>query len=207
MLTVDKKEIERNKAVWDENDYYHMAEDYIESQWKNLIWPVIKDCDFSMVVDLAAGHGRNTRKLLGVSKNIAVVDLSENNIEYCKNRFKDETGITYHACDGQSIPLWGDTYTLVYCFDAMVHFEPETVFNYLHEIYRVLVPGGRAFLHHSNNGGIVNQDWKLNPHARNYMTQSLFRYWAKKAGFKIIYSQIIDWVESKNLDCITVLEK
>src|SRR5207244_1062094 len=42
--------------VWKDSDYYDMAEPYMEGSWEHL-WPYIKDCDFSSVVDLAAGHG------------------------------------------------------------------------------------------------------------------------------------------------------
>ena len=199
--------LENDKKIWDNNKYYSLAESKIDKQWETLIWPVIQDCDFSSVIDLAAGRGRNTRKLIEKSEKIVIVDFVESNIESCKERFASYDKVKYALCDGKSIPLESDNYSLVYCFDAMVHFEPEIVLEYLEDIYRILIDGGKAFLHHSNNPGPVNVNWKYNPHARNYMTGNLFRYWAKRIGFKVLVNQPIDWVGVENLDCLTLLQK
>ena len=205
MLQVSKKEMEVNKSIWYGNSYYKMAEEAIERQWQDLIWPRIKDFDFSNVVDLACGQGRNTQYLLPISKNITLIDIVEDNLKQCKERFGKD-GISYVLGDGNSIPLKGSSISTVYCFDAMVHFEPEVVYNYIQEVKRVLIPGGKAFLHHSNYSGFLDDDWRYNPHARNFMTRELFCYWARKAELKIISSNVIDWGQEQRLDCITVLE-
>ena len=206
-MVIKNNIIENNRKVWSENTYYGMAEKHMDNQWIELVWPIIKDCDFSSVIDLAAGHGRNSRKLIEKSEKIVIVDFVESNIEKCKERFSSFEKVQYALCDGRSIPLETDSYSLVYCFDAMVHFEPEIVLAYLEDIYRVLKPGGKAFLHHSNNPGPVNVDWRHNPHARNYMTGNLFRYWAKRSGFKVLINKVINWAEVENLDCLTLLQK
>ena len=150
---------------------------------------------------------RNSNKLLAVAKKLYVVDLNEDNIRFCRQRFAAETRITYLRNDGftlRSIP--SDEITLVYCFDAMVHFDSDVVRSYLRDFYRVLKPEGYGFCHHSNydrNPGGGPHD---NPGWRNFMSQKLFFHYCKKEGFEIVQSQIIDW-GTPELDCVTLFRK
>jgi len=210
-----KKAAERSAQsqveLWQDNHYYDEAEPYIEEQWKNLIWPIIKNLNFSHVVDLACGRGRNTTKLIPICKKISLVDIASNNIKFCKKRFKKESKVDYYLGSGVEIPVPDNSVSLVYCFDAMVHFPPEVVFEYLNEIKRVLIPGGAAFLHHSNWNKNSNINFSTNPHARNHMSRNLMMYWANSIDLKIVSSQIIDWGEgiykATDLDCVTLLRK
>jgi hypothetical protein len=43
--------------------YFVAAEERMEWQWHNVIWPFIEGSDFSAVLELACGHGRNTEYL------------------------------------------------------------------------------------------------------------------------------------------------
>jgi hypothetical protein len=42
------------------NKYFRAAEGHIEEIWRTQIFPFISDCDFRAVIDLGAGHGRNS---------------------------------------------------------------------------------------------------------------------------------------------------
>lgn len=48
---------------------------------------MIEHRDFSIVVDLAAGHGRNTTKLLTVAQKVIIVDINQECIDFCRERF------------------------------------------------------------------------------------------------------------------------
>src|SRR4051812_20904635 len=61
---------------WTTAPYYDLAEPEMDKAWTELIWPFISDCDFTSVVDLAAGHGRNTEKLLQVASRVRVADIN-----------------------------------------------------------------------------------------------------------------------------------
>ena len=212
-MKVDKEYIEGLENIWTGNAYYDDAEKWMEMQWHEIVWPIIKDCDFSNVIDLACGRGRNSTKLSKICKSLKLVDVCEDNIEYCKNRFKDEPNMSFEKCDGDSIPTKDSSVSLVYCFDAMVHFDPEIVHNYIRDTFRCLKPGGMAFFYHSNYSLWCNVDWRYNPHARNYMTASLFSLWARKSGFEIVDQKVIPWGEKENntyadgLDCLTLIRK
>ena len=200
------------KEVWAKNDYYDMAEPYMDAQWDEIIWPKIKDLDFSNVVDLAAGHGRNSMKLAPISKKLTIVDICPENIEFCSNRFKDLNNINFAVCDGKTIPVKSKSVSLVYCFDAMVHFDSDTVESYIKEMSRVLKKGGNAFLHYSNWSGFCNDDWRYNPHARHYMTQDFFKALCQKYGLTILSTEFLTWGEDpdyrfEDLDAVSVLVK
>ena len=89
----------------------------------------------------------------------------------------------------------------------MVHFEMLDVYEYLKDIYRVLMEGGRALLHHSNYSADYKTDFSKTPHARCFMSKDIFAYLANRVGFKILEQRTIDWYGAKDLDCITLLEK
>lgn len=88
----------------------------------------------------------------------------------------------------------------------MVHFEMLDIYSYLRDIYRVLIPGGRALIHHSNNSKDYKAAFANAPNGRAFMSKNLFAHLAYKSGFKIISQDVIDW-GIKNLDCITLIEK
>src|SRR5262249_12684482 len=88
---------------WKQSAYYDMAEKDMERLWNDLIWPLISDCDFSVVVDLAAGHGRNTEKLRQHAGTVYVADINRENIDYCRRRFQGDERIKYVLCDGTSL--------------------------------------------------------------------------------------------------------
>ena len=187
---------------------YHLdAESGMDQQWQNLIWPLIKDFDFNVVVDVAAGFGRNSAKLLPYTRQLIVTDINQKCIDACRQRFQGQTNVRFIKNDGTSLKEIATTsVTLVYSFDAMVHFDSEVVHAYLREFQRILRPGGRCFIHHSNDteqpgGGLVP------PHSRNFMSKDLFAHYSIKSGLQVVQQEIIDWGDFKCLDCLTILRR
>lgn len=136
-----------------------------------------------------------------------LVDILSENIEYCKQRFGDKRNISYYCNNGFNLEeLESNSYSALFTYDAMVHFELMDVYNYLQDIYRILEPGAYALFHHSNN----TQDYRLSfenaSHGRNYMSKDLFAYLAYRCGFEIINQKIINFVEPE-LDCISLIRK
>ena len=97
-----------------------------------MIWPKIRHCSFDVVVDLAAGHGRNSRKLLEHARKLFIVDVNEENVSFCRSRFANQPNVTVFRNNGYSLrPIEDETVSLLYCFDAMVHFDSDVIRNYL----------------------------------------------------------------------------
>jgi ubiquinone/menaquinone biosynthesis C-methylase UbiE len=98
----------------------------MEELWNGLVRPFVKGCDFSHTVDLAAGHGRNSVKLAELAERLTIMDIQPGNIEVCKKRFAGRTNTSFIVNNGFDLrPLHDCDVTLVYCFDAMVHFDSD----------------------------------------------------------------------------------
>lgn len=204
-----EEKVELEATFWRKRDYYNKYEHAIERAWPRILsW--IADADFSVVVDLAAGQGRNSRKLLERAQRLYIVDVLDENIDYCRERFAGDARVSFienNGLDLAAIP--DDAVTLVYCWDAMVHFESDIVRRYLKEFRRVLRPGGRAFCHHSNYtgkpGGFL-RGGNLGPSRRNFMSKSLYAHYAILEGLEVVRQQVIDWTEPE-LDCLSLVQK
>ena len=198
---------QEDAAIWKGHKYFDAAEPYMEDQWRHHIWPMIQDCDFSNVVDLATGHGRNAVKLLDLADELTLVDILDENIDYCRKRFGTRPNLHYVVNDGASLAGIPDaSVSLLYCFDAMVHFDSDVVRSYIEEFRRILRPGGRAFCHHSNYTGSPTGDFRTTFGARNFMSKELFEHWVHKAGLRVVCARVIQW-DRPDLDCLTLLER
>jgi SAM-dependent methyltransferase len=188
------------------NPYFTHAEPFMANLWRHMIHPVIKDCDFHSVLDLGAGHGRNSVMLQPLCQHLGIMDIQAGNIDVCRQRFGVHDTVSYYTNNGYDMqPVGSASLTLVYTFDAMVHFDSDVVRSYLKDCFRVLVPGGRGFFHHSNYTG--GSDWRANPASRNFMSQALFAHYAQKEGLKIVSQKVINWGKFEQLDCLSLIEK
>lgn len=194
--------------------YYAHAEAVIQVQWDKVIWPIIKDEEFSSTLDLACGHGRNTEFLRRYAKSIDMVDVNQTCIDACESRFggqKDGCVFRYHVTSGNSLPVSNDSISFVYTWDAMVHFDKLVVRDYVHDVFRVLKPGGSAFLHHSNYGTVApDSSWTKNHGNRSDMTAELMRDYAQEAGLKIKFQRLSGMADGwgmDDLDCLTLVTK
>jgi ubiquinone/menaquinone biosynthesis C-methylase UbiE len=74
---------------------------------------------------------------------------------------------------------------LVYSFDSFVHMHLNVIDDYLKEIYRVLTPGGKGIIHHSNLWGGSENSFENNA-GRSNMTPFFFGELIKKHNMKIV---------------------
>jgi ubiquinone/menaquinone biosynthesis C-methylase UbiE len=223
------KALEKNKGhisgdPFKNSPYFAAAENDMKKHWDYYIWPRIKELDKSVVLDLACGHGRNTALLAPLSGKVIAADINTECIEACKERFNQDNSIEYLILDGSSLSqIPGETISLVYSWDSMVHFEPEVVEQYVEEFARVLQPGGYGFVHHSNRANPNMEDFRHEPHWRNFMSKDIFLYFLRKNKLIAVEQTIIGWDESilaekpfwnkkdknyiANLDCISTFKK
>ena len=205
-----------------ETTYY----DYAESkEWMDTFWNedsvflrAFKELELTDMIELACGHGRHIPKYFNDAGRITLIDANRENIDFTRNRLnslysEDECKkVNYVTNNGYDLrELSDNTYTAIFCYDAMVHFTMWDIFSYLKETARVLKNGGRALYHHSNYDWDYKASFCDSPHNRNFMSKNLFAYMAYKVGLKIVSQQVIDWgdKDSKvdNLDCVSLLEK
>lgn len=215
LLNVDEVEFNRMYCA-----FFHIKNmdkyfDDAESQdWLNVFWgentlfyQMFKKLDITDVIELAVGRGRHVQKYIDKANSVTVVDILQKNIDICKERYKNYNNIRYYCNNGYDLSeLPDNSYTAVFSYDAMVHFEMLDIYNYLKETYRVLKKGGCALIHHSNNHSDYKLSFQNAPNGRNYMSKDLFAYLAYRAGFEIVEQNIIDW-GVKDLDCISLIRK
>ncbi len=207
-ITAEKlRELAANSGdPWPPDDpYFPIAEPHMMPLWDGLVRHFIEGCDFSHTIDLAAGHGRNSVILSKLAKRLTIMDIQPGNVDVCRQRFSGFKGISFFVNNGFDLqPVRDGDVTLVYCFDAMVHFDSDVVRSYLRDTRRVLAPRGRGFFHHSNYTG--GSDWLTNPAGRNFMTKEMFAHYALKEGLNVLSQQVITWAEEIDLDCLTLVE-
>lgn len=208
---VDKEKIlTAAKAVgepWRENAYYDDVEKWMASLWDSCIWRHIKDCDFTTVMDLACGHGRNAVPLGKLASKLYLVDINAENIAYCRQRFAGDARYNFIQNNGVSLEAIPDNeLTLAYCFDAMVHFDSDVVRAYLTEIFRILKPGGKGFIHHSNTTSNPTGSYLDTKGWRNFMSKEFFAHYCAKEGFTVLQQEVMDWSAPQS-DCVTLFEK
>jgi SAM-dependent methyltransferase len=212
MIDIEQNITENRESFTHSMDaYFAQAETWMDSQWQGTIWPFIRDFDFTVTVDLACGHGRNAAKLLPLSRELHLVDVTPACVEACRRRLADVLGsrVWVYLNDGKSLPreLTGRV-TCVYSWDAMVHFDLGVVEKYLAEIARVLRPGGSSFLHHSDlraTPHLVVGPWRDNPHWRSAMSRDDLARAAERVGLTVVQQKPLPWGEIQ--DCVTVLRK
>lgn len=211
-----EEHVEISGEAWRESSYYQEAE-----AWTFLFWehahpfrPLFDLLDLHRTCELACGHGRHTEQLIerglaAHSERITLMDIHPANLEASRQRLAGRMdGLVFERSDGYSFrPLAIDSLTSIFCYDAMVHFQPELVESYIRDALRVLQPGGRALFHHSNLASSEHDHYGQNPHARNVMAYDNFRHCAESFGFRILDSQPIAWGGIPELDRITLLEK
>ena len=191
------------KEAWVGSPYYDDAEN-----WTFLFWEerfpfrrYFESLDVTRCAELACGHGRHAEQ-----------DVLEENVAFTQKRigmFAQASVMLVSGSDFQ--PIASETLTAIFCYDAMVHFSPDIVLSYLVDAARVLVPGGRALLHHANlyapDTGKPGHHYGNNPNARNHMTLALFEFFAQQAGLRILQTEAMRWGNIPDTDRITLLEK
>jgi ubiquinone/menaquinone biosynthesis C-methylase UbiE len=195
---------------WRESAYYEDAE-----RWTFLFWnsehafrPFFDQLDLTSVVELASGYGRHAEKAAPLAGRITLMDIHEENLAVCRKRLSGFENVDFVLNNGFDFrPIPDESLTAIYCYDAMVHFSQDLVGSYLRDATRVLRPGGRALLHHSNYNGPAMEHYGLHPMARNVMPRGCFDKLAHDAGLSVIRNQIISWGDVPELDRISLLEK
>jgi ubiquinone/menaquinone biosynthesis C-methylase UbiE len=204
-----KTEVAIVAASWESSPYYADAE-----KWTHLFWReggifrrLFDRMNIATTIELACGHGRHAEQIARRCNRLILMDVIAHNIEISKNRVNGPN-IEYHVGNGYDFtPVKDGEITAIFCYDAMVHFSPNTVRSYLNDTRRVLAPGGMALFHHSNYDGPIQPHYGMHPHARNYMPRLMFQSFSNSAGLAIVESAVIDWGDEKGLDCITLLQR
>lgn len=155
LLGVDKVQFNRGFCAYihevNMHDYFEKAEteESLDLFWnKNSdFYKMFKKLDLANVIELACGKGRHVSHYMDEAGTITLVDILEQNINICKRRFSNIGKVKFYKNDGYDLKeLEANTYTSLFTYDAMVHFELLDIYEYLKDIYRVLKRGGYGLI-------------------------------------------------------------
>ncbi len=197
-------------------------------QWRFCLYPrLARFLPTPALLEIGPGHGRFTHYLLDQAQEMTLVDLSDRCIQACKVRFSAYDTIRYRVNDGRSLPGVDDeSIDLVFSFESLVHAEQDVLVAYLEEIYRVLKPGGSAFLHHSNRGvygsyfrltEILPKAWRRTLKRAGWLdfgewraasvTAETVSQACRQTGLACSSQELIPWGGNRLIDCFSVVSK
>jgi len=218
--------IEENKQSWEtEYDWPQSGDEWSGSwgspraQWEGCILPRIFPFLRGRVLEIAPGHGRWTQFLRAHCASLIGVDLAPACVEHCKRRFREDAKLDFQVNDGLTLPMAGDaSIDFAFSFDSLVHAESDAISSYVSELARVLKPGGAAFIHHSNLGGIRRSLWDkikrrisgiaYQQHWRApSMSADKMREFTERSGMSCLQQELIPWGDGWPLliDCMSIL--
>lgn len=181
-----------------------------ENLWNTHLFEDIKEFRGKNILEIAPGFGRITQFLSILAGELIVVDMND----LCLRKTKEKLGhhvLAYIHNKGNNLPNVRDnSQDLVFSFDSFVHMHANVIDDYLKETNRVLVKGGKGFIHHShlyegseysfnNNGG------------RSNMSPEKFKELVEKNGMEIIEQRPIQISEGNERwsahDTISIFQK
>jgi SAM-dependent methyltransferase len=167
------------------------------------------------LVEIGPGGGRFTDVLLARCRVLHAVDTSPHMIASLRERFGEDRGVVYHVADGTGLGMLPDrSVDAAVSYGVFVHLQHWDIFNYLSEVERVLRPGGKAVIQHSNTFSELG--WKrfrsevprqLNRHKRpsTFIVNSpeLMAELIRRAGLEPV--ELVTNVAKR--DCIALMRK
>lgn len=200
-----------NKKIWEAWNWNAEGEEWTPSpEWKEsviqhvLLRRIPQDC---AIVEIGPGGGRWTETLIEVGSRVIAVDISEECLRVCRERFAENENISFILTPGNELPGVEDTsIDAIWSFDVFVHINRAEVEDYAKEFDRVLKSGGTGVLHHGAVGG-RSGGWRSN------MTAEAMVEILTDAGLEVV-DQFTKWTDQGREfdaglyeDAITVFRK
>lgn len=125
-----------------------------EERARLLVDPVLPELERpaaeSSAVDLGCGVGRFSRAFAGRFKDVLGIDVSEEMVRQAReaNPADAYPNLLFEPGDGITLPAPDDAHDFVFSYEVFQHMPSEDVIrSNLHEVARILRPGGVALLH------------------------------------------------------------
>ena len=207
---IEEQKLWNNENMWS-IDGHEWSKSFgtTENLWNKYIFDKIKDFRGKKILEIAPGFGRITQFLSILAGELIVVDLNP----LCIQKTKEKLGhhvLAYFINDGKSIPKVRDnSQDLVFSFDSFVHMHANVTEEYIKEIYRVLKPGGQAYIHHSWFYGGTDESTR-NIAGRANMNPEQFKELVESNNMEIIsqegitFEPVFPW---NGTDCISIFKK
>ncbi|WP_421193228.1 class I SAM-dependent methyltransferase [Aeromonas enteropelogenes] len=202
-------------ASYDWGAYYKSAELAAQAHYIKFIKPILEklegELDYSNVLDFACGEGRIAELMQERCQHLWLIDANTKAVDFCRERFAKYQHVQVQCNAAGALPQTDGSLSLIYSWDAMVHFSYKSLDFYLCEFSRVLQPHGYVLMHHSNLAALTGHMrifdvWSLNVNGRSNISKDDISFIARHHGFKVVSQTVITWGIDK-IDCMTVLKK
>ncbi|MGE0142333.1 MAG: class I SAM-dependent methyltransferase [Planctomycetota bacterium] len=207
---------DENIASWTNYDWSQRGDDW-SSSWgsSRMLWfrtllpRIFHFLPAQHVLEIAPGFGRITAFLLDHCERLSGVDITERCVDACRERFLGVSKAEFFRNDGLSLECVPDSsIDFATSWDSLVHAEPAVLESYVRQLARKLVPGGTAFLHHSNLGDLrdlgVGESANENTHWRDpNMGGTRMRDFVRRAGLILDAQELVQWGHPQPIDCFT----
>jgi glycosyltransferase involved in cell wall biosynthesis/SAM-dependent methyltransferase len=177
-----------NKQLWNNHDWSRHGEEWTKTpEWKakvieQFLLPNVPEG--KAVLEIGPGGGRWTEVLQRRAKHVHVVDVSEQAIALCRQRFQNCLNVEYHVGNGNTLPLANTSVEVIWSYDVFVHINPLDARNYFREFARILKPGGKAVIHHPGS----SKSRKYREGAwRSDLTDTMVLDFARENGLEVVF--------------------
>jgi ubiquinone/menaquinone biosynthesis C-methylase UbiE len=194
-----------NKQLWNGYDWSKRGEEWTKTpEWKEAVvtrFLLPNVPEGVSVLEVGPGGGRWTEILQRRARQLYVVDVSEQAIQLCRERFRTCSNIEYFVGTGSTLPVPSSSVEVIWSYDVFVHVNPLDARGYFREFQRILKPGGTAVIHHpgsSNARKYREGAW------RSDLTDAMVLDFARENGLEIV-SRTTELVNEG--DVLSVLRK
>jgi SAM-dependent methyltransferase len=193
---IEEQRFWNSESSWENNGHeWSKSFGTTEDLWNSQIFDKIKEFRGKKILEIGPGYGRMTQFLSILAGELIVVDLNPLCIEKTRTKLKHHV-LAYFVNDGKSIPKVRDnSQDLVFSFDTFVHIHRNVTEEYIKEIYRILKPGGQAFIHHSWLYGGSDESRK-NSAGRANMSPEEFKQIVEEHNMEVISQNNIQFEPS-----------
>lgn len=178
-----------------------------DMQFFGCIYPRIRSyLPAGTILEIATGRGRWTQYLLNYCDKFIGVDLVEDCVEFCKQRFSQVSAKSqFYTNDGTSLDFIEDhSVDFAFSFDSLVHADINVLRNYLIQLKNKLSANGVAFIHHSNfnvfTKDVPNLHWR-----DTTVSHKLIKDICEEVGLSLTSQELLNWGSNYFSDCFTVV--
>ena len=124
-------------------DYYNKKVKYWDSFEKDQVLPLLDDIKDKKVLDVGAGAGRLSVRLVNLGAEVTALDVSEEILKKIKNK-----NILKTVGEAESLDFEDKSFDIVLATFLIVHLKD--LQRFFDEVYRVLKPGGKFLVTNIN---------------------------------------------------------
>jgi ubiquinone/menaquinone biosynthesis C-methylase UbiE len=117
-------------------------------------------CPSDIVLEIGCGPGRVGTKLAPHCKHWIGGDVSNNMLDHARENLRHLSNISFRRLSGYDLAGFEDnSLDVTYCTGVFMHLDEWERYRYISDMYRVLKPGGRAYVDNVNLLG--EQGWRF----------------------------------------------